>query len=382
MTKRLSAERASEIIGGIYDCVLAPAHWDMVLSQICEELELANAALGVIRLPDGAQIHQSQVRIADDWKAIVPEYSEDLVALWGGAKRIQEYPLDEPIIQSQAIGRRAMLANRYFREQAKPRGMIDAVAFAIVRSPDALGNVVFGRHGASGKIDKEVIDGLRLLAPHFRRAVTISNLFDMKAIEAMAFRSTLDAVSFGVVIVDEGLRPLHANATAEAMLKAATPLRLERGVLALEPSSSQNILQDAVLRAAQDEATIGRKGIDVPVTGEGGLVFLLHALPLKQGAARHALVRHAAAAVFVAPAAAPLRMPVDGLALLYDLTPAEANIVEFLCQGLLPAEIATKLGTARSTVRTHLTHIFEKTDCRRQVDVIRLAASFSSLGLR
>lgn len=377
MTRPLSVERASEIIGSIYDCVLDPANWDRVLSQICHELELDNAVLGVLRLPEGITLYQTAVGVTSELAARADDYGEDIIAIWGGQQRIQQYPLDEPVIQSEAIGQQAMQANRWFREQVAPRGLIDAVAFGIVRELNALGNVVFGRHGTYGPIDDQVLSGLRLLAPHFRRAITISNLFEMRAIETAAFRSALDAVPVGVVIVDETLRILHANAAAETMIISGSPLRPDRGLLGLNDNSAEALLQEVVARAVRDEMTIGQKGIGVPVTGATGEAFVMHVLPLRRGVKRPGLVANAAAAIFISAAARPLRMPMDAIALLYDLTPAEIRIFQLVCDGMAPEAIASQIGIALSTVRTHLNHIFEKTGCRRQADLVRLAAGLS-----
>ena len=58
-------------------------------------------------------------------------------------------------------------------------------------------------------------------------------------------------------------------------------------------------------------------------------------------------------------------------------TPAESRIFELICDGETQAEIATKIGVAPSTVKTHLLRVFEKTGCSRQAELIKLAASFS-----
>ena len=73
-------------------------------------------------------------------------------------------------------------------------------------------------------------------------------------------------------------------------------------------------------------------------------------------------------------------MPADALALLYDLSPAETRVFELVCAAKRPAEIAGELGVAGSTVKSHLLRVFEKTGCRRQVDLVKLAASLSGPG--
>ena len=83
------------------------------------------------------------------------------------------------------------------------------------------------------------------------------------------------------------------------------------------------------------------------------------------------------AALFVASASGPPQLPHDALTQLYDLTPAEIRIFELICEGQTPAAISALLGIAVSTVKSHLFHVFEKTGCRRQIDLIRLAKSLT-----
>jgi DNA-binding CsgD family transcriptional regulator len=70
-------------------------------------------------------------------------------------------------------------------------------------------------------------------------------------------------------------------------------------------------------------------------------------------------------------------MPIDALTLIYDLTPAEARIFEMVAAGSTRATIAQTIGIAPSTVKTHVLHLFEKTGCSRQADLLKLAAKLS-----
>jgi len=63
---------------------------------------------------------------------------------------------------------------------------------------------------------------------------------------------------------------------------------------------------------------------------------VIHVLPLRKDTTRGSLVQRASAALFIAPAASSPRMPVDALALIYDLTPAESRIFEMIAGGSTP----------------------------------------------
>jgi hypothetical protein len=284
----VSPERLSDLIGSIYDCVLDPNNWEATLASVNREFDFASSALGIVPLRAATQGINVSVGTDPEWLAAIAggTYTAEGVALWGGAERAQRFPLDEPIIGSQSAGYADRHTNRYFTEVLEPRGMLDAVLVTIAREPLLLGYAGFNRHHSAGDIGETEVSGLRLLGPHFRRAVTISNLFDMKAIEARTFESALDAVAFGVVLVDEGLGIVHANAVAEAMLGVGDPIQSESGTLALRSKAANDALQAAVLQAARDETALGQRGIGIPASRMQGDPCVIHLLPLRRGEIR------------------------------------------------------------------------------------------------
>jgi len=305
-------------------------------------------------------------------------YRAEAVNRWGGPERVAQYPLDEPTLLSQAAADVERRDNRYYRDFLEPRGLIDTVAIIIAREPSLFGYVAFSRHESAGKVGTSELDGLRLLGPHLRRAVTISNLFDMKAIEAASFASVLDSFAFGLVLVDARLGIVHANDIAANMLAASDAVESRNGILVLRDQSSQEALERAVHQAMLDEAAMGSRGIGIPARRATGEPCVIHVLPLKRGEMRRGLAQRATAALFIAPASVSSRVPSDALAMLYDLTPAEARIFEMITEGQTQGAIAATLGIARSTVKSHLLHVFAKTGCKRQLDLANLVSSLRS----
>jgi len=372
----LSREFLSDIIGSIYDCVLDPMQWAGVLETICAELSFAVAIFGVLRPLTGLSLCQASARLTPEALTAASAMTAQVTALWGGVERMLEYAIGEPVVLSQAVGREAIASNEYYLTWGRPRGLHDQVAFMVTREPDLIANVGFGRHEAAGEIGEREVDTLRLLAPHFRRAVTISNLFDMKAIETATLGAALDTLTFGIVLVDRDLSVLHANRAAQEMLRQGDPIQMRQGVLHFAAGApSRAAIERAIHELGQGETGIGGRGIGIPIRGNGE-PFVAHVLPL-QGQSRRGVFPRAAAALFIAPATAPRRTPTDALSLIYDLTPAEARVFERLAAGNSQRDIAASLGIAPSTVKTHALHVFEKTGCRRQTDVVRLAARLS-----
>ncbi len=373
-----SAEKISGLVGAIYDCVLMPENWRLVLEAINQEFHFIAAALGVTRLRPPAHILHVGAGTDPEWESRARFQGAEMTARWGGPERVAQFALDEPMVASRAIGPVRWRDNAYYRDMLEPRGIVDSVAIVIAREPYALGYVAFSRHRSAGEIGAKELDGLRLLGPHFRRAVTISNLFNMKAIEAATFASVLEGFAFGLVLVDAQLGIVHANAAAARMLAASDPIESRNGVLVLRERACNAALERAVQQAGLDESAMGPRGIGIPARRAEGQPCVIHVLPLTRGEMRNGLSQRATAALFIAPATVPPNMPSDALAVLFDLTPAETRIFELLVDGQTQSAIADRLGIARSTVKSHLLHLFEKCGCKRQVDLVRLAAGLTS----
>lgn len=96
-----------------------------------------------------------------------------------------------------------------------------------------LANIAFAVHDSAPPVSDAQIEGLRVLAPHLRRAAIISGLLDGRRQAAASFEATLAALGSGVVLVDEQLRVIYANERAEAMFAAGDPLVRTAGRLDL-----------------------------------------------------------------------------------------------------------------------------------------------------
>lgn len=374
----VDAEWLSGVIASIYDCVLEPAGWERAIGAIADHFSFANAVLGILPLRSFAHELRVHYRFDDEWLAVADAtYIEDTVSLWGGQARIQAYPLDEPVIASDVTPIREWSRFRYWREILEPRQMIDAAVTPLAREPDLIGYFGLNRHADAGPIRREELDGLRLIMPHMRRAVTISKLFDLKAVEAKTFGAVLDGMACAVLLVDQNLRIVHANSAAEALLAAGDLVHSLQGRLKVSSEIAANALETAVQVAAADEAVLGQRGIGIPAKAKDGSPAVLHVLPLERREVRSGLMQRAVAAVFVVDGSGTTYSSDDAVAALYDFTPAESRIFASLCRGKSLDEAATALGIAKSTARTHLLRVFAKTGCKRQAELVALGASLS-----
>jgi DNA-binding CsgD family transcriptional regulator len=357
------------IIGLIYDAVIDPTGWEPALEAIRVRHGWHNAVLSVFSVP----LNQNTINVAINLPAsffeIAPRYIKEVGELWGGAAKLAQFPLEEPIFNTNASDSSRWMENAYFREWGYPEGMLDQVAIALVRDHSALANVSFGIHKTT-VVKSGAIEELRLLAPHLRRAATITRILENSLARAATFEAALDATQAGAVLVRDDMQIVHANAAADAMLSGEDPIRSSQGRLKLRGELVPGQLEAAVLAAGEGAAAIGRKGIGIPARRGDGTPLVTHVMPLE---ARHGEKLEADAVVFVAESGGAEPLATQSLELLYGLTPAEARAFELVAAGQSSRDIASAMGVAPSTLHTHLLRVYDKTGRHSRTGLMQLA---------
>ena len=233
------------------------------------------------------------------------------------------------------------------------------------------------RHKRDGLVNGEMRRRMQLLIPHVRRAVLVGRLLERRKSEAAAFADTFDRLSAGMFLVEATGYIVHSNAAGRALLSAGDLLRAAGSRLVAGDPKIDELLQDAFMAAGRGDGAIGVKGIGLPLTSRGGESYVAHVLPLTSGARRRAGADYAAvAALFVHKAALDAPSPLEAIAKAYKLTPTELRVLLAIVEvGGVP-EVGGTLGIAASTVKTHLSRLYEKTGSSRQADLVKLVAGF------
>lgn len=378
MSLPLTMAMLSELIGLIYDAAIDPGCWPVGIEAIRVALRFENAAFGLQSRPTGDVLVNVTTNIPDSYVMRIPEYGADIIDLWGDPTRVQTWPMEEPIVLSRLnphVLDFTTTTNRYTREWAHPQGLTDAMSLTLARDDRAIGALSMGRHGDAGVIGESEIEAARLLLPHLQRATTINRLLDMAALAKTTFANALDSLQVPIFLVTGQLRVVHANPAASELIARKELLHLRDGILDCLSGPVASALKVAVDQAVHDEAAIGRKGLGIPVWRETGPAGALHVLPLRSG--RYSAGTGPMAAIFVARTDTPFVPPTGIAAALFGLTPAEARVFEQIAIGRTVSEVSEALEVERSTVRTHLLRLFEKTGAKRQAELIQLATSLT-----
>jgi DNA-binding CsgD family transcriptional regulator/PAS domain-containing protein len=377
VTVDIDPARFSDVIGRIYDCAVDPARWPVALEEMCG---LIGATLGSVSVLD---CKQQTIRFATQWggdpywmKLLFEKYAP-LMPFYRMLPLLELGEAANTQIMMDRLGDPDTRNSPFFTEWAEPAGYRDTASSVIMRTENLIGMFNMQTPPTRDLVGPRDLAIVELLTPHVRRAVTISDLLDMRSIATAAFEATLDTLAVAVVLVDADGRIRHANAAAQAIMSTGGPILSHHGELRAGSPQATTVLATAIRRAATNESKLGLAGIGVPVAGVGGQPAIAHVLPLKSGTLRPDLSLGAIAAVFITPAQQTALPPAEVLAALYDLTPMEARVLVEIASGKNRAAAAESLGIADSTVKTHLARIYEKTHTSEQAELAKLVASLT-----
>lgn len=169
--------------------------------------------------------------------------------------------------------------------------------------------------------------------------------------QASLLALALDEMDYGVVLLDESFRVLHANHQARTDLRATSPVSLDGNVLRVASATDQRVLEEALV------ASVGRGIRRLIRLGNGAQPMRVAVVPLPVGGGW----RSPAVMLAVERRQVCAPLTVQGFARLYRLSPGEEQVLTELCAAHNPLDIAHRHGVALSTVRTQITNIRTKT---------------------
>jgi DNA-binding CsgD family transcriptional regulator/PAS domain-containing protein len=369
MADAVSPQVLSSLIGSIYDCTLDPDRWEPTLAGLRDAFDGQVATLALVDSRHDRILINRNVGMDPYWVERLPEYAPEinqLTVTFGST-----LSLDEPMLVSRHVPQSYWQTSPYFQECYRRDGIVDIFQYFLMRTPTRYSAFAVNRHERQGIVTDCELNLGGLLLPHLRRAVTISNVLDARTIERARLAEALDALNCGVVLADERSIILHANRSAEEMLRDGGPIQATRGVLTAKAPAAAKELRAAIQLAAKDEADIGKTGLAIRLTDADAVPVFAHVLPMTGSDVRTRLQPAAAAAVFIG--AADEQDGAETMAKAYGLTPAETRVLANLLTGRTLAGTAAALNVAGTTAKTHLENIFSKTGVTRQAELILLA---------
>lgn len=370
------SEQLSALIGDIYDAVFYPHQRTDVLDRIAEFT--GGHSGGLLSKHTLGKAEHLYCYIGNEPESL-QAYSESYPKLNSTADPLS-VGIDQIVSTEDLVPYDEFRRGRFYREWARPHGWVDIASAVIEKSATSCTFLSVVRHKASGLVDAEMRRRMKLIIPHVRRALQVGKSIHHKEVEATCFMDVLDGLSAAMILVDVTGRIVHANAAGNTLLEAADFLRKTScGRLVAGDAPVNAALREILLAASAGDAALGARGIALPLIAQSGEHHVAHVLPLTSGARRDAgLAYNAVAALFVRKVALETFSPSEVIGEMYKLTPAELRVLLAIVDvGGVP-EVAASLGVAATTIKTHLSRLFEKTGVGRQADLVKLVAGFST----
>lgn len=363
----------SDAVAAIYDSAVDPDLWPIALELVAGLIGGQTASIGI----SDAMTRETLIRTT--WGVPEPFLSNysHYVASMPFYEAYARMSVEEAKAGSSMYDMDAFRRSEFYEKWAKPQGLQDVAALCIMNDSRRFG--LFGVNTGDDRplVGPRDLDVIRLLTPHIRRAASISDLLDISALSARQMEAALDVLDTGILLVDANLKVLHANEAGVAALECGKGLATHSGRLTAQWPKTLEAIEAAVARAARSDLAMGRSGFSVPAPEDGHPTIILHVLPVCHSPARRELASAATAAIFVSSTTSATTALVDALAALYDLSRAESITLTHIANGQTQSQTAAKLGVSDSTVKTHLSKVFKKTETSRQPELARLVGSLA-----
>lgn len=363
----ISAQQLSDAIGAVYDCAIDPDRWPATCRAIAA---LCESSAGGICVHDLKQVQNDQLFVF----GYRPEFLDAL------GLQFAESPMAAADIVSNlgdvntlSIEMRNVDGSRFRREVLEPFGLTDMIWFPALRTGGRMASLHASRSEPQPNYQQQDLRLFKLLAPHVCRALTISDLLDIRALRSEMLERTLDGLVTGVYLTARDGHVVYMNAAAERQVKAGDAVRVTNNRLSPVDPDARLALKASIEASNRTNLSPAWNGHSMALPGNAGPGHVATLLPIESGFRSGLLAPFSASvAIFVQdPVHAP-PMPGEAFARIHGLTGGELRVLLAISQGLGGLDSAEMLGISEATVRTHLQRIFAKTGTTKQADLLYL----------
>jgi DNA-binding CsgD family transcriptional regulator len=358
----ISERRFDALIAAIYDAGADFQRWPKALRLLADTFHAPAVVFGGFgKRPEDAFVVAPQVD---------PVSNELYASYYHRINPILPLALTAPVgavrTDTMMIPRREFARTEFFNDFLVPQDCGSMLGGAAYSDHSRQVSVVVQRRR---EFDEDEIALYRRLVPHLQRAVQLNAKLELLNLQCAASAEMLHELDKGAFLVEASARVLLANREAECSMRAEGGLRVVKGILRAWSTS------DTAKLHALIAGCTGRSG------KEGGLLLVareadrspitVSVLPFHRDEPIVSSQRPVAI-VFTSDPDRARQPTADRIKLLYGLTPAEAAFAIEIAKGDGIQACADRLGISRSTARTHLFHVFRKTDTSRQAELVRL----------
>jgi DNA-binding CsgD family transcriptional regulator/PAS domain-containing protein len=360
----VTVEDFSRLVSGVHAAALTPQRWEPALDEI--RRALGGTAGALCEAAGGVWSIRATTAPADVGKTYAERYQRLDYVLAG----VENGPLGAVRTGTELIAPRTH--TEFYNDWMRPNDMDDGLFVRLTGGSRAMCFIVAAPRRTESFDTLERVKLVSGLVPHLQQALRTQNELTALARSDADLVAALDVVRHGIIIVGSDWWVINLNTAAERILRAEDGMQMQSARIAATSMPADRQLCRALRGALTDDGAKIRSGRSFLCERPSGKrPYVVHVLPLHR-ATTDEMSSEARALVLIIdpdqepdPAAVLLRR-------LYGLTKAEADVALRMMHGADPKQISDELSVSLTTVRTHLQHVFDKTETHRQAELVRL----------
>ena len=366
----ISAEELSGLLASLYAAPLQPEEWQAFMDRLCGLTEIScgylighSDSLGVLLAGGGMNFEPEMFQLYNDYYAAQDPYVGPMLAK----------PRTGLLTGDQLYDRDLLVNSEIYNDFLRKYELESTSVLMCSCSTEQLEGISLWRGPKQGALDLDSQRLLQMLLPHLQTALQLRA--KLLAHEAMHVFSdvALDAISIGTFLVAGDGRVQRMNGRAATYLKEGGALAISRGKL-LANGASDTVRLHQLLRAATARRIAQAPGGAIRLLRpKTGTYLQVTVIPVPERNTIPRPGRHAL--VFISDPNATTGSRAALMRQLYGLTPSESRLADLLLDGLDVKTAAERLRITLETARFHLKRILQKTDTRRQSQLMRLMLS-------
>lgn len=359
----------ARILPQLYGCCERPENWRSVLDEICAGLGVRSAAVQIFRREGARLSHQWQERdsyshahasLHDRWinNADNPRLTFDA--------RLSSRPLTV-LTDNDRFGAGSPHVGETRRRLAQI-GLRGGTGMLFEFAPSRCFSLILHRQlGEPAEMDGVDTAFMRDIGPHLLALSNIAAKLQAARAAEATLTAIMDRLRVGIILCTSAGDVRWRNRAANTMILDGAPLSIgDNRLRGVSADGRQRLARLLLQSRAGDMATArfsqpnggGLQAIALPDDALGGAV-----------AGGWGVETDGVALILIDPAQAP-PLSAEQVIALFGLTPAEAQLSVALCRGVSLTAYAELRGISVGTVRIQMKRILEKTDSRRQADLV------------
>jgi DNA-binding CsgD family transcriptional regulator/PAS domain-containing protein len=273
------------------------------------------------------------------------------------------------------VSQRELTESEYFQNFLRPCDVRHGLGINVqAEGRSSIAIMTVNRSASAGAFSTDELRRVALLRPHLVNAYGICRRLGGLGDEIATLRAAFDGTPLATLVLDSEGRIVEANHEASRLLAGRHGVaRGAEGRLQFSEASVRHRYARAITRLGDADRPALPEVLVINTERPVAATMLLHLCPFPAMAGSVVAPRGRILG-FLSPMShrTSAHVAAHVLKATFALTPVEALVVLGLRRHMEPSLVALELNLAMSTVRSHLKHIFRKTNTTRQSELLRL----------